>query len=247
MNNNLILLNNDKNLINNLEINKKMDFQEYRNKEEYTNVVSKVIDNGVSYIIKALPLNNSVKDIFIDVKNAFKTKDFKEILKTAINSTIREGLEVLNLPKTVISDITRIGRVAFTGGLSSSICSGIDIISNKYLKNSIFSPLINNVLGDLKKYVFSNDFKTKINSGVEKLLTKTKEFNEQCDNWYNLYEKFDIEGMNKISNIIKKMQTHVVNDNQCLTQSNIISNMTKLVNSKREKLSPMQLQICNSI
>lgn len=247
MQSSLTLVNDSKNLSNNIDIDRKVDFQEYRNRGEYTNIINKVIDNGVGYIIKALPIKDNIKDILIDVKNAFKTKDFKEILKTAVNSTLREGLEILNLPKTIVTDISNISKVAFTGGLSSAICSGIDIVKNRYLKNNIFSPILDKAIVDLKKYVFSNDFKEKVNIGVEKLLFKSKEFDQKCNQWYDLYEKFDIVGMNKICNEIKKIQPHVVNEKECLTQSNIINNMTELVNTKQSKLSPVQMQICNSI
>lgn len=232
---------------NNIDINKNLDFEENRNRSEFTNVVSKVIDSGTNYIIKSLPINNNLKEIVIDIKNAFKTKDFKEILKTAVNSSIREGLEILSIPKNVISDITKISKIAFKGGLASAISSGIDIITNKYLKNNIFSPVVNKLLKEVKNYVFSQDFKSKIELGVNKLLDKTKKFNDLCDSWYSSYEKFDIFNMNNICKKIKNLQPHIVNDKDCLTQVNIIDNMTELVNSKQSKLSPMQMQICSNI
>lgn len=233
--------------INCIDIDKKLDFLENRNTIEFVNVVSKVIDNGTSYIIKALPINDNFKDIVFDVKNALKTKEFKEVLKTAVNSSIREGLEILNIPKNIISDITKIGSVAFKGGLSQGICAGIDIVKEKYLKNNIFSSIINKVLDDVKNYVFSSDFKNRIEMGVNKLLDKTNKFNELCDNWYKAYEKFDLFNINNICRDIKKLQPHIVNDKDCLTQTNIIENMTELVNNKNSKLTPMQMQMCSAI
>lgn len=243
---NLIYLDNNKQK-NEIDIDKSLDFIENRNREEFTNVLSKVIDSGTSYIIKSLPVNDNIKDIALDIKNAFKTKDFKEILKTAVNSTIREGLEMLSLPKNVISDITKISKIAFKGGLSQAVSAGIDIVANKYLKNNIFSPIISKFLGEIKNYVSSKDFKNKIDGNIEKLLSKTDKFNELCDKWYNSYEKFDLFSMNNICKTIKKMQHHIVNDKDCLTQTNIIENMTNLVNSKQAKLSPIQMQICSTI
>ena len=243
---NLICLDSIK-LKNEIDIDKNIDFVENRNKEEFANVLGKVIDSGTNYIIKALPINDNFKDIALDIKNAFKTKDFKEILKTAVNSSIREGLEVSNLPKDVISDITKISKIAFKGGLSQAVSAGIDIVSDKYLKNNIFSSVIDKFLGEIKNYISSKDFKNKIDLNIDKLLDKTNKFNELCDKWYNSYEKFDLFGMNNICKAIKKMQRHIVNDKNCLIHSNIIENMTSLVNSKQEKLSPVQMQICSNI
>jgi len=245
---NLILLDNlkQKNSLN-IDIDKKVDFVEDRNRSEFTNVVSKVIDSGTNYIIKALPVNDSIKDIALDVKEAFKTKDFSQIIRTAVNSTIREGLEFLNLPKNVISDIKNVAQIAFRGGLSTALTSGIDIIANKYLKNNLFSPILGTVLNDVKRFIGSKDFRNKIDEGVNKLTNKTEQFNELCEKWYNAYASFDVITMNSICRNIKKIEPHVVNDKDCVIQTSIIENMTKLINAKQDKLSDIQMKICSNI
>lgn len=134
----------------NKDIDEKLSFQEERNRNEYSNTVAKVVDNSIGYIIKALPVNENIKQIALDVKDAFKTGDFKEIVKTAVKSSIKEGLEILNLPKNVISDITKISKIAFSGGLSSALSAGIDIISKKYLKNNIFSSVLFKITNERK-------------------------------------------------------------------------------------------------
>ena len=245
---NVIWLDSIKNKNNiNIDIDKKLDFVEDRNRTEFTNLISKVIDNGTNYIIKALPVSENIKDIAIDVKEAFKTRDFKEILKTAVNSTIREGLDVLNLPKNVIADITKVTNIALRGGLIQALSSGIDIIANKYLKNNIFSPVINTVLTDIKKFINSSEFKIKLNQGIIKLTNRAEQFNELCERWYNSYANFDIISMNSLCRNIKKLQPHIVNDKECVIQTNIIDNMTQLVNSKQDKLSEFQMKICSNI
>ena len=245
---NLILLNNinKKNDLD-IDINRKEDLVEDRNRTEFTNVVSKVIDVGTNYVIKALPVNDSVKEIALDIKEAFKTKDFKQIIKTAVNSTIREGLEILNFPKNVISDIKNISTIAFKGGLSTALTSGIDIIANKYLKNNLFSPIINTVLNDVKRFIGSSEFRNKIDSGVSKLVNKSEEFSELCEKWYNSYANLDIISMNSLCRNIKKLEPHVVNNKDCMKQSSILENMTHLINEKQDKLSNIQTKICSNI
>ena len=224
-----------------------LTFQEKRNRNEFSSLVTKVVDNSIGYIIKSLPINDSVKQVALDVKEAFKTGDFKNIVKTAVKSSIREGLEILKLPKNVISDISQISRVAFNGGLSSALAAGIDIISNKYLKNNIFSSIISQITKDMKDYVFSKSFKIRIEDGVNKLLDKTSKFNQLCEKWYESYEKFDLNNMKSICKSIANMQKHIVNDKDCKYQSEIIHNMTNLVNAQNSKLSPIQMQICSSM
>lgn len=231
----------------NKDIDEKLSFQEERNRNEYSNTVAKVVDNSIGYIIKALPVNENIKQIALDVKDAFKTGDFKEIVKTAVKSSIKEGLEILNLPKNVISDITKISKIAFSGGLSSALSAGIDIISKKYLKNNIFSSVLFKITNEMKNYVFSKDFKIKIDNNINKLLEKNNKFNYLCQKWYESYEKFDLFNMNSLCKSIKNMQKHIVNDKDCKVQSDIIENMTNLINTKNSKLSPIQMQICNNI
>lgn len=231
----------------NKDIDEKLSFQEERNRNEYSNTVAKVVDNSIGYIIKALPVNENIKQIALDVKDAFKTGDFKEIVKTAVKSSIKEGLEILNLPKNVISDITKISKIAFSGGLSSALSAGIDIISKKYLKNNIFSSVLFKITNEMKNYVFSKDFKIKIDNNINKLLEKNNKFNDLCQKWYESYEKFDLFNMNSLCKSIKNMQKHIVNDKDCKVQSDIIENMTNLINTKNSKLSPIQMQICNNI
>lgn len=231
----------------NKDIDEKLSFQEERNRNEYSNTVAKVVDNSIGYIIKALPVNENIKQIALDVKDAFKTGDFKEIVKTAVKSSIKEGLEILNLPKNVISDITKISKIAFSGGLSSALSAGIDIISKKYLKNNIFSSVLFKITNEMKNYVFSKDFKIKIDNNINKLLEKNNKFNALCQKWYESYEKFDLFNMNSLCKSIKNMQKHIVNDKDCKVQSDIIENMTNLINTKNSKLSPIQMQICNNI
>lgn len=231
----------------NKDIDEKLSFQEERNRNEYSNTVAKVVDNSIGYIIKALPVNENIKQIALDVKDAFKTGDFKEIVKTAVKSSIKEGLEILNLPKNVISDITKISKIAFSGGLSSALSAGIDIISKKYLKNNIFSSVLFKITNEMKNYVFSKDFKIKIDNNINKLLEKNNKFNDLCQKWYESYEKFDLFNMNSLCKSIKNMQKHIVNDKDCKVQSDIIENMTNLINTKNSKLSPIQMQICNNM
>lgn len=231
----------------NKDIDEKLSFQEERNINEYSNTVAKVVDNSIGYIIKALPVNENIKQIALDVKDAFKTGDFKEIVKTAVKSSIKEGLEILNLPKNVISDISKISKIAFSGGLSSALSAGIDIISKKYLKNNIFSSVLFKITNEMKNYVFSKDFKIKIDNNINKLLEKNNKFNDLCQKWYESYEKFDLFNMNSLCKSIKNMQKHIVNDKDCKVQSDIIENMTNLINTKNSKLSPIQMQICNNI
>lgn len=244
---NLDRVNNFNSLIKNIEIDKTIDKDLYKNKENFGNIITNIIDKGGDYIIKALPVNESLKDVLIDVKGAFKTKDFKEIVKTALDSSIREGLELLKIPKNVISDITKIKDIAFKGGLRQALCAGIDIIIEKYTKNNLFANIIGDFVKQTKNFIFSNAFKLKLDSKINKVLDKTKDYGDLCKNWYEAYEKFDLDSINKLAEKINKKEKGIEFNKDNINENNIIQNITKLVNVKKEKLSPIQLQICNTL
>ena len=126
-------------LLKNKEKNIEVDVEVNRSQRIFSNLTYDVINKGADYVIKAMPVNEHIKDILIDVKKSFETKDFKQIIKTAVSSSIEEGLELINAPKNVIKDITKIKNIAIKGGLREGISAAIDIVTNKYLKNNLFS------------------------------------------------------------------------------------------------------------
>lgn len=237
------------NSIGDLEIvnSKKLDIELTKTKDSFSNIVKDVIESGADYAIKAMPINDNVKDVLLDVRKAFHTKDFKYIVKTAVSSSLREGLEILNAPKNVIRDITKVKDIAFKGGLSSALSAGIDIVTNKYMKNNIFAPIINRFLNSLKDFVFSNSFKDKIDRGISNVFDRINKYKESCKQWYEAYEKFDIDKMNEIAKRLKYNLKRTNIDQECVNENNVIQNMTTLINAKKEKLSQIQLQICNNL
>ena len=217
------------------------------NKKNFEGIIDNVIDKGTDYIIKGMPINDSLKDILIDVKKAFKTKDFKQIIKTAVNSSIREGLEIVGSPVSVIKDVIKLKDVAMQGGLKQAITAGIDIIKNKYIKNNLLADVIIKFFDTSKQFINSNMFIIKIEDGLKKLNNKIKNFNNLCANWYNSYEKLDILNMNSITKKLKEIKKSGILDEDNRKENDIIQNMMSLINVKKEKLSQTQLQICQTL
>ena len=240
---------NEFNLIEGINLEKSNDLELSRTSNEFENIVKNAIDKGAEFIIKASPLNPHIKDILIDVKDALKTKDFKEILKTAVNSSIREGIEILNLPKTTLKNITNIANSAFKGGLPLAINTTLDIFIKKKYNGNIFFNYISSFASELKSFVNSRSFKDRVTSGVNKVTNNIENFKELCQNWHNSYnnKNLDIEKINQIALDIKKKSKELKNFADCIRENNVIQNMTELINSKKDKLSDTQLEICSSL
>lgn len=231
------------------EKNKGLDIDVAANRSQrvFSNLTFDVINKGADYVIKAMPVNDHIKDILTDVKKSFETKDFKQIIKTAVSSSIDEGLELLNAPKNVIQDITKIKDIAMQGGLREGVCAAIDIVTNKYLKNNLFYNIIKDFINKTKDFIFNKSFSTKLENGINNILNKADKFKEKCNEWYKYYEDLDFEKMNTLAKSLNRERSKVANDVDCIKENNIIQNMMKLVNNKRDKLSSMQLQICNNL
>lgn len=230
-----------------LNMQKEMDLNLYSHKSEFEKIINNVIDKGTDYIIKAMPVHQGIKDILIDVKRAFKTKDFKEIVKTAIGSSIREGIEIIGMPINVIKDINKLKDITLKGGIKQALTAGIDIISNKYVKGNLMGDIIKEFFDKVKNFVKSNMFGIKLDQGIKKIESKTNDFIKMCKKWYEAYDSLDVESINDIAKKLNKNEKTVSFNEQCLKDNRIIQNMTSLINAKKDKLSQMQLQICQSL
>lgn len=236
-----------KKLYKNINLDEKLDLDLIKNRDEFSNIVEKIINKGANYVIRGMPINNHIKDILIDVKDSFKTKDFKEMVKTAVNSSIREGLEILSVPKNVLNDISRIKDIAVNGGLREGLCAGIDIISKKYIGKDVYNEYIKYFFESVKGFVKSNEFLNKISNGINNSIGKIENFKDICKKWYSAYDKFDIDEINNIANNLDKKKKSISFNKDCLEQNNVIQNMTELINNKRDKLSELQMQICKNL
>lgn len=207
--------------------------------------VTKTIDKAASYVIKAMPIPDCAKDILFDVKEALKTKDIKEILTTVVKSSIREGMEMLGLKTSTIKDIMNLKDIATKGGLASGLKNAVEIISEKFLKNNLVGNYIYGFFEKLKSFIQSNKFLDKLKEILNKGLEKKDRFLEQVKKWYASYDKGEIQELNTIATNLNRKKEVLSTYPECAKENGIIQNITKMVNAKKEKLSDIQLQLCN--
>ena len=100
---------------------------------------------------------------------------------------------------------------------------------------------------DLKNFIMNKGFDRKIENFIDKLKTKVTKFNELCTQWYKSYENLDISKINEVEEKIKNYSSKVSDNANCVNEANIISNMTKLVNTTQKKLTDFQMQLCQTI
>lgn len=242
-----IVLENDKIFNTIRDINKELVFEKDLDsiKEQFNKFVVSTFDKMVKYTIKSMPIPDAFKDVLLDVKDAFKTKDFKSILKTAIHSSIREGLEILGLDKESLKNFKIMCNAAIKGGLPEGIKAGIDIVAKKYLKNNIVGDYIYDFFNQVKNIPFSKAFTEKLAKEASKLDSAKADFLDKCTSFKEAYSEFNLEKMDELSKEINEKIKNVKKDNECIREANNIHNICKLVSVRKEKLTNEQLKLCN--
>jgi hypothetical protein len=218
-----------------------------KNKDEILKIINNIINKGSNYIIRAMPVNEHIKEILSDVKESLSEGDFKNMLKVAINSSISEGLEIVGLSEKDIDNIDKLVDTAFNGGLAKSINISIDIVENMKKYGNLFYNYIEDFFENLKGFILSKDFKTKVYSGINKCLDKVESFKDMCNDWYDAYDKFDLTDIKQIADKLNKMKKKVSFDNNCVSENTIIQNVTELVSRKNSKLTKTQFDICSNL
>lgn len=218
-----------------------------RNKEELKNILIKTIDKGGNYIIKAMPVNKHIKDILSDVKECITDGEFKDIVSTAIESSLKEGKEILGLTDRELKYINKMINTAFAGGLTKNINIGVATIENVKKYGNLFYNYIEDFFESLKSYIASTGFEERVNIAVSKCLNKVDEFKKICSNWYTAYDKFDLNNISSIADKLDKMKNKVEFNDKCVSENTIIQNVTELVRQNKKKLTKNQFDICANL
>ena len=218
-----------------------------RNKEEIKNILIKTIDKGGNYIIKAMPVNKHIKDILSDVKECITDGEFKDIVSTAIESSLKEGKEILGLTDRELKYINKMINTAFAGGLTKNINIGVAAIENVKKYGNLFYNYIEDFFESLKSYRASTGFEERVNIAVSKCLNKVDEFKKICSNWYTAYDKFDLNNISSIADKLDKMKNKVEFNDKCVSENTIIQNVTELVRQNKKKLTKNQFDICANL
>ena len=237
------IIENTKNLALSLEEDDKMTVL----KKDLSSAAEKAIDHASKYIIKAMPVPDAVKDILLDVKDAIKTKDIKQVVNTVVKSTVREGMELVGLSSTSVNSIMDLKNVASKGGLVTALKNGVEIVAQNYLKNNIVGDYVYDFFDKLKGYIMNKEFSKSLNNIISKLQDKKDKFLEKCEEWYNAYKDMNVEKINKVANELNANKYVLSRYMDCVKENNIIQNMTAMVSNKQEILTSNQERLCQVI
>ncbi len=217
------------------------------NKNEIAEIVINILDKGSNYIIKSMPINEHIKEILSNVKGALKEKDFKNMIKVAVSSSVIEGAQALGLGKEGISSIEEMIDASFEGGITKSINIGVGMIEQVKKYGNLFYNYIEDFFTRLRGFVDSKEFKNKVYSCVSKCLNKVDNFKEMCNDWYDAYDEFNISSLKEIASKLNKMKGQVGFDQNCISENSIIQNITEFVSKNNKKLTKTQFDIYSEL
>ena len=215
--------------------------------KDLSNSVVKAIDHAAKYIIKAMPVPDAVKDILIDIKDSIKTMDMKQVVSTAVKSTVREGLEIMGLSSSNINSIIELKNVSSKGGLITALKNGIEIVSKNYLKNNIVGDYVYDFFNKLKNYIMNKEFNRSLTNLVKRLEEKKEKFFERCEEGYNEDKSMNLFKINSIASELDSNKYILSRYTDCAKENGIIQNMTAMVNNKNEILTANQQRLCQVI
>lgn len=228
-------------------LDKNIEMDIFQNKENLVKILTNIIKKGVDYGTKALNFNESNQGIVQSVRELLKGKDLKKIVESSVNVSVQQGIENQKLDINELKQLGAFKELSLKGGLRFLLSAGVEVMFSKISKLNLFKPLIEKLVHNVKNFIMSNSFIQKLNTGIQKLIDKTKDFKAICQKWYDAYNEFDIAKLTQLASELETKKGKLAIDGDCMRQSNTIQNMTKLINNKKEKLSQLQLQICKNL
>ncbi len=237
-----------KNILNrNLKMDNVLELNILNCKESLNKILVNILKKGIDYSVKSLNISENNEGLINNIKKISNSKELREIISSSVNASILEFLENKKENTIKFGNLSEVKEASLKGGLRFLLSAGVDVLFNKSFKLNLFKPLISLVIKKVKEFILSNSFIQKLNRSVDNMIHKADGYINICKKWYSAYEKFDLKELNKLAKELDMQKNKVMHNEECLKENNLIQNMTKLVNSKKDKLSNLQLQICNDL
>ena len=216
-------------------------------KNDLATAAEKAIDHAASYIIKAMPIPDAVKDILVDVKDSLKTKDLRQIVGTVVKSSVREGLEMIGLSSKSINSLSELRNIAKKGGFITALKNGIEIVAENYLKNNIVSDHVYTFFDKLKNYIMNNEFVKSLNGFIKKFEEKKNKFLKKCEQWFEEYKSGNLERLTDIAKELDSNKYVLERYADCIKENNVIQNMTAMIKNTNISLTENQKRLCQVV
>ena len=233
-------LNNEKNINNNIEIEK-----EQKNFLETT--IGKIVNTGLDIGIRAL-LPDFIDEQIINLKDNLFEYGFKEGITKTIDDAIDLGKSAIGIFTGNFENIEQMQSAIQTGGLIDGLSDLIDTVVGKISQKGLINSNVANILTQGKDIVLDN-----VQSNIEKTfseqLTNSNKMNQYINEWKNAFENKDFNIMEKQYEKIEKELKELAPIENTINQAKTIENLHNLIknNGQNFNLTKEQLELAEKL
>ena len=233
-------LNNEKNINNNLEIEK-----EQKNFLETT--IGKIVNTGLDIGIRAL-LPDFLDEKVINLKDNLFEYGFKEGITKTIDDAIDLGKSAIGIFTGNFENIEQMQSAVQTGGLIDGLSDLLDTVVGKVSQKGLINSNVANILTQGKDIILDN-----VQSNIEKTfseqLTNSNKMNQYINEWKNAFENKDFNRMEKQYEKIEKELKELAPIENTINQARTIENLHNLIknNGQDFNLTKEQLELAEKL
>ncbi len=233
-------LNNEKNINNNLKIEK-----EQKNFLETT--IGKIVNTGLDIGIRAL-LPDFLDEQVINLKDNLFEYGFKEGITKTIDDAIDLGKSAIGIFTGNFENIEQMQSAVQTGGLIDGLSDLLDTVVGKVSQKGLINSNVANILTQGKDIILDN-----VQSNIEKTfseqLTNSNKMNQYINEWKNAFENKDFNRMEKQYEKIEKELKELAPIENTINQARTIENLHNLIknNGQDFNLTKEQLELAEKL
>ncbi len=233
-------LNNEKNINNNVEIEK-----EQKNFLETT--IGKIVNTGLDIGIRAL-LPDFLDEQVINLKDNLFEYGFKEGITKTIDDAIDLGKSAIGIFTGNFENIEQMQSAVQTGGLIDGLSDLLDTVVGKVSQKGLINSKVANILTQGKDIILDN-----VQSNIEKTfaeqVTNSNSINEYINNWKEAFENKDFNTMEKQYEKIETELKELAPIENTINQARTIENLHNLIknNGQDFNLKKEQLELAQKL
>ena len=233
-------LNNEKNINNNVEIEK-----EQKNFLETT--IGKIVNTGLDIGIRAL-LPDFLDEQVINLKDNLFEYGFKEGITKTIDDAIDLGKSAIGIFTGNFENIEQMQSAVQTGGLIDGLSDLLDTVVGKVSQKGLINSNVANILTKGKDIILDN-----VQSNIEKTfaeqVTNSNNINEYINNWKEAFENKDFNTMEKQYEKIETELKELAPIENTINQARTIENLHNLIrnNGQDFNLTKEQLELAQKL
>lgn len=233
-------LNNEKNINNNVEIEK-----EQKNFLETT--IGKIVNTGLDIGIRAL-LPDFLDEQVINLKDNLFEYGFKEGITKTIDDAIDLGKSTIGIFTGNFENIEQMQSAVQTGGLIDGLSDLLDTVVGKVSQKGLINSNVANILTQGKDIILDN-----VQSNIEKTfaeqVTNSNNINEYINNWKEAFENKDFNTMEKQYEKIETELKELAPIENTINQARTIENLHNLIknNGQDFNLTKEQFELAQKL